>query len=278
MKNPIVEVAGVAVELCETGALEKDIRKRYARFLTDRAADFAITVKPCTGHDPDAMPTLTRVAPDRYTVVYGGLRGTLDLASRRGEAEVPDSVYVVDSLLRISMTLLLLPRRGLLLHSSGVKRGSDVLVCFGPSGVGKTTVAKSVPLGDVLCDEVMALTVSQDGRVTAHGTPFHGELGICAPGSGPLAALCRLHQARDERLTPLSSATATRELLAATLFFCREPDLAEHLLDLAAAVCNGRTFSLEFALTTHVPDYVFAHLRRDADEAQPPTARPPARG
>jgi hypothetical protein len=107
----------------------------------------------------------------------------------------------------------------------------------------------------------MALIAGPDGAVTAHGTPFHGELGICAPGTGPLAALCRLHQAPTARLTRLSTAQATRELLAATLFFCREPDLAERLLDLAAIICNARTFSLEFALTTHVPDFVFEHLR-----------------
>src|SRR5262249_52652202 len=159
---------------------------------------------------------------------------------------VPDSVYVIDSLLRITMSHLLLARRGLLLHSSGVRVGTEVLVCFGPSGVGKTTVARSVPETDVLCDELMALVAQPDGGGLVLGTPVHGELGICAPGSGPLVALCRLRQEREAKFVPLRPALAAREVLAATLFFCRDPELAERLIELAATICTDRTFSLEF--------------------------------
>jgi hypothetical protein len=272
-----LDLAGVPVAVDGLdGGFARDAARRYHRFGSDAAPELRVRVRPAVGdHRPEGTAVVTRSGADRYEMSFGAMRGTVDLQARTVEAELPDSVFVLDSLLRISMTLVLLPRRALLLHSCGVKHGDDALVCFGPSGAGKTTVAKMVRSADVLCDEIMALRVGVDGSVTAHGTPFQGELGICSPGRGPLAALCRLHQTQEPRLSPLSTAAAAREVLAATLFFCNEPDLAEQLLDLAATICIGRTFSLEFALTTHVPDFVFAHLRGNADAPHPKTARPP---
>jgi hypothetical protein len=241
--------------------------RRYERFHSRGEPELRVAVVPkpfdVRGESDETSAQAERLTPSRYAIRYGAVIGEIDVAAGIVHAEVPENVYLLDSLLRISLSLYLLERRAVLLHSSGVLHEGRALVCFGPSGAGKTTVARSVPENRVLCDEVMALYAEPDGSVRAVGTPFHGDYGICTPQEGRLAALCRLRQAPTARLTPLSPGRAARELLNSILFFCPERTLSERLLDLAADICIRRTFSLEFALTTHVPDFVFSHLAHD---------------
>jgi hypothetical protein len=214
---------------------------------------------PDTAHEPEDMPLVVRDGR-RFRIEYGTLTAELDLDQRRGWGNVQSWVYIADSLVRITMTLLALERDALLLHSSGVMLDGRVLVCFGPSGVGKTTVASSVPRAQVLCDEMMLLRTDGD-RVLAHSTPFHGDLGFSRPGAGELHTLVRLHQGEREALTPLTTGAAARTLLNSVLFFCRDEALAERLLELAARVCIDKTVALTFTRETHVPTFIQHHRR-----------------
>lgn len=258
----IIDVGGIRIGLSGMDPpLEAQVRSRYQPFLSDGPADFRLSLT--VRHDAAHAPIDPRVTPEGdgvYAVRYGMLVARLDLASGRGDAEVLPTWYIVDSLLRITTTLLALERGALLVHASGVRVGERVLVCFGPSGVGKTTVARSVERADVLCDEMMM--VWADGR--AAGTPFHGDLPHCAPGAGELMALVRLAHADRDALQPLSTAQAARALLGSVLFFCSDDRLAERLLDLALRISAGRTYSLSFRQETHVPTFVDEHLRRYA--------------
>lgn len=257
-----IDVGGLPMRLSGLDeGLAQAVRARYGRFLTDAAPVFtlALTVLADAPHAP-ADPIVDVTGDRRYRVRYGALEADLDVAGGQGRATVLPTVYLVDSLLRITTTLVALEHDALLLHASGVKLGAEVLVCFGPSGVGKTTTARSVPREDVLCDEMML--VRADGA--AAGTPFHGDLDFCQPGSGPALALVRLHQAPGEALEPLQGARAARALLGSVLFFAQDEALSARVLDLALRICPGRTYHLAFTRETHVPTYVHAHLRRDA--------------
>ncbi|MGB0035547.1 MAG: hypothetical protein WBP79_08750, partial [Candidatus Acidiferrales bacterium] len=53
--------------------------------------------------------------------------------------------YALDSLLRILLTMILLPRRGFLLHAATVVREGRAYVFMGRSGAGKSTVASLSP-------------------------------------------------------------------------------------------------------------------------------------
>ena len=272
-----VEVAGVRITLAGLPpSLATAARVRYRSFLAIDDApslSIAVTRTAAAAHAPSGDPLVEHAGERRFFVRYGALTAELDLAAGRGHAELPDSVYVVDSLLRIAMSLLLVERRGLLVHGSSVQLDDGALVCFGPSGAGKTTVARSVPAEAVLCDELTALY--HDGaKVVAAGTPFHGDLAICSPRVLPLRALCRLRQSDHEELTPLGSATAVRELLAATLFFCGDEELVAHLLDVAIAIVKGRTTVLQFRLQTDVLQLVRNHLSDHTFSSDPAPARP----
>jgi len=257
-----VGIGGVKVGLGGVpGALGARVRRRYAPFLERGAPDLVLELS-CGkdgAHRPTEMPLVERTGPRTFSIQYGTLAAELDLAAGRGRAEIPSSIWVVDSLLRMTFGLLLLERGGLLLHASGVLVGRRALVCFGPSGVGKTTIARSVPREQVMCDEMIAL-VPQGAGVRAYGTPFHGDYRICAPLTAPLAALVRLVQGSTDELASLSPAAAAQALLNSMLFFCRDDRVAEAALSAAIAVCTPGAFRLTFRRGTHVPSYIRARF------------------
>jgi hypothetical protein len=245
-------------------ALEREARDRWQRFVTDEEPEFELEIRPAPegAHLPPEMPLVVRDGR-RYRVEYGLLTAELDLEAGRGWGTVLPTVYIADSLVRITTTLLALERNSILVHSSGVQLDGKVLVCFGPSGVGKTTVASSVPRSEVLCDEMILLRCEGD-RVFAHSTPFHGDLGFSQPGQGELHTLVRLKHGASDNLVPLSAGAAARALLNSVLFFCQDEELAERLIDVVTRVCIGRTVALTFRRETHVPTFIQRNLRRDS--------------
>jgi hypothetical protein len=257
-----IGVGGVKVGLSGVpSALAARVRRRYAQFLAGGTPDLVMELACGKDgeHRPTEMPLVERTGAHTYSIQYGTLAAELDLAAGQARAEIPSSIWVVDSLLRMTFGLLLLERGGLLLHSSGVLCGKRALVCFGPSGVGKTTIARSVSRAEVMCDEMIAL-VPDGSRIRAYGTPFHGDYRICAPLTAPLGALVRLVQGSTDELSPLSPAAAAQALLNSMLFFCRDDRLAEAALSAAIAVCTPGAFRLTFQRGTHVPSYIRAKL------------------
>lgn len=263
--NLTVDIGGLRIALDGLGPFEAESRERYRRFFVDGAGhpDLALTIEtdPSRSQEPPDAPRVERRGEGRYAIEYGALTAEIDLVAGCGRARLASAIHRVDvdSLLRISTTLLALERDALVVHSSGVRvsRGGApwALVCFGPSGAGKTTVARSVDPSDVLCDEMILLRADGD-RVTASGTPFHGELPVCGPGTLPVPALVQLRQGKTNTLARLSDARAAQALLGSVLFFCRDEAIAERMLGLALRICAGRTYTLTFQRDTHVPTFV----------------------
>jgi hypothetical protein len=257
-----IGIGGLTIRLQGLGAVAPSARRRYARFLVENEPDLTLQLRMTRDgeHRPAGMPDVTREGTG-YRIVYGTLDASFDGSS--GQATLAPSIWLVDSLLRIVVGLMLAERGGLLVHGSGVMIGEEALVCFGPSGVGKTTVARSVARGAVLCDEMIAIA---GGR--AFGTPFHGDYAFCTPRSAPLAAVVRLVQGSIDQLDALSPAVAAQSLLGSTLFFCRDEALAESLLTTALAVCTRRAYRLTFQRGTHVPTFVSQRLAAPGSFAQ----------
>lgn len=252
----IVEVAGIRVRLNVAHAtLDEAVQHRYAAFRAEGEPDLVWDVQVRDReHSIAAEPVVEHGGGLRYALRYGAVEADLDLAARAGVLRVPDNVLYVDAAFRITLTLLLLERGGLLMHACGFVRGGRGFVLFGPSGAGKTTVSRMVPPEQVLSDEVVAITLGDSG-VTAHGTPFYGDLGISNPGSAPAATLARLHHG-DDRLENLSPASATSAILNSTMFFCHSPHVTERVIDVASRVALHGVRSLTFRKETHVPSWI----------------------
>lgn len=115
---------------------------------------------------------------------------------------------------RIGMETLLLQHSGLLLHASLIKYRDKALAFSGPSGVGKSTQAEiwRTYLGaDILNGDRAILRKGAD-RWVAYGSPYAGTSGIYKNDSAPLAAIVLLRQAKENRLTPLTSSEAFRHI------------------------------------------------------------------
>lgn len=146
--------------------------------------------------------------------------------------------YALDSLLRILMSWVLLPRFGFLLHAATVIRGGRAYVCTGRSGAGKSTLASLSPAGSVLTDEISLLR-REDGVWRAYGTPFWGEFRAEGKNiSAPVAGIFSLTKARENELKPLRAAELLRALLPNTLFFSTARDANSRLLEILAGAAS----------------------------------------
>jgi hypothetical protein len=155
--------------------------------------------------------------------------------------------YALDSLLRILMSWVLLPRFGFLLHAATVIRGGRTYVCMGQSGAGKSTLASLSPEGSVLTDEI-SLVRRENGVWRAYGTPFWGEFRAEGKNeSAPVAGIFNLVQATENEIKPLRPAELLRKVLPNILFFSRERDANARLLEiLGAAALEIPGYHLEF--------------------------------
>ena len=159
--------------------------------------------------------------------------------------------YALDSLLRILLSWLLLPREGFLLHAATVVRNGHACVLTGRSGAGKSTVASLAPPGSVLTDEISLLR-HEENAWRAYGTPFWGEFRAAGSNhSAPVTGIFVLVKAAENVLWPLPTREALRALLPNVLFFSSDRTANAGLLDLLAAA------------VTQVPCYEL-HFRRDA--------------
>jgi hypothetical protein len=209
----------------EEALLEPAIR-RYREFTHDSENGFPIVLKK-TG--VVLKKTGKRTQEDgEFSYLLDDAR--LILRSQGAEFHGVRHEYALDSLLRILLTMVLLPQRGFLLHGATVVRDGRAYIFFGRSGAGKSTVASLSPEGTVLTDEISLLRYS-DGCWQAHGTPFWGE--FRAAGQNrlvPVAGLYLLKQAAEERLETLDVKQALRALLPCVLFFANEKPAHETLL------------------------------------------------
>jgi hypothetical protein len=118
-----------------------------------------------------------------------------------------------DAALRESLAAELLPRQGLLIHGAAVARKARGLLFFGPSGVGKSTVAAVVG-AEALADELSGVRRLPDGGFALFGTPFwEGD-----DREVPLRALLSLEQAECDEAVPLAPSDLVRALLPQTAF------------------------------------------------------------
>jgi hypothetical protein len=171
---------------------------------------------------------------------------------------------VIENQLRILAAYRLAESGGVLLHSSCVVDDGGAYLFLGPSGAGKTTLARlGVASGrTVLSDDLNAISPQS---LCVAPVPFAGELRSTA-GNGtpyPLRAICRLAQGRVNQAEPLPPALALATALSCAPFVNRDPYRVEALTaGLERIVEKTPQFHLSFNLDESWPE-----LRRCLDQA-----------
>lgn len=216
--------------------LREKARLRYRDFSGAPGNGFQIAL-----NDPCKAPRFPPVFEHRFEQAR--------LRMRQSEVEFCDvrQEYALDSLIRILLTVALVPREGFLLHAASVVRDGRAYVFMGRSGAGKSTVASLSPEGSVLTDEISLLR-RENNLWRAHGTPFWGE--FRAGGNNrnyPVAGIYCLEQARSNRLEPIRPKELLRSMLPCVLFFTPDPRTNRALLNiLMSFVQNTPCFRLHF--------------------------------
>lgn len=132
-----------------------------------------------------------------------------------------------------------LPQFGkMLLHCAYVLHEGKAILFTAPSGTGKSTQATlwQKYCGSVIVNGDRAAIGLENGTVTAYGLPISGTSPDCKNVTAPVAAIVKLSQAKENRVTRLNDMDAARCLLSGTYLpqeFSRDLPV---LFDLAVSI------------------------------------------
>ncbi len=160
-----IEVAGriIGLNIAQeppAGFLER-VRRQYELFLSDKEAEIFVDVQLSKDAPPKYFPNSYVTFKDRFiTIKDSCLLGTLDLTERRGRVNLNpvNPLYPLGTFLKNICTFLLtLEDGGIALHAVGVLKDDEAYIFIGPSGAGKTTVARLSADKVTLSDDLLLI-------------------------------------------------------------------------------------------------------------------------
>jgi hypothetical protein len=221
--------------------LLKRIAHRYRGFIVKNGKDNAQTpciscTFSCRKHSSNLKVKLEKSSNNTWHASRYDFDCTWD--ERGGNAFLWPSLYSFDAMLRVLSSFHHMRHAGLLLHASAVVRNNQAFVFAGPSGNGKTTIARLSRSSKILNDEIISLRIQPDHRVVASGTPFWGEM-----GSGPayktvyrVQSIFFLKKDTSLYAQSIDRAVAVRKLLRCVCLFSTEPGDLQICLDTCSKV------------------------------------------
>jgi hypothetical protein len=239
-----VVIGGTGIRISTTdAAFEQVLRTQYAGFLDSEptaSIELSVDLAAPSLVDPDADIQVRRQG-DRWLMDRGDFHASYNSVTQSATVLQSASRYGLDSVIRIIHSLQLAERSGFLLHAASVIRSERAFLFAGPSGAGKTTIARLAPAdAHLLTDEISYVrrnsgaSAGQDWR--AFGTPFAGDL--ARPGenrNARIGALFLLRHGAENRIEPVKAAAAVQSILRNVLFFAQDPVLVRRLFD---AICE----------------------------------------
>jgi len=245
-----VEIGGTPIELrTDDLNFRRMLEDRYQGFLNPSAAPACRFDVQLSANQRMADEDV-EVSRDgsTWSLRRGDFRAEWDLRRREGIVRMSANPYSIDTVLRITHSLLLAMEGGFQLHASSAIRNRRAFLFAGISGTGKTTTARLAPSdATVLTDEISY--IRQDGQgYRAYGTPFAGELARSgANESAPIQRVCLLKQSKQNRFSPVSKSQAIRSLMRHVLFFAQDSELVERVLDsVVRLVSTVEVMEMEF--------------------------------
>jgi len=250
----VVEIGGLPIRLrSDDPAFIRMIQDRYAGYVSssdDASFEFDVELAPPGTESGDEDVRVTWDS-GRWLMERGDFRAEWNPSTARGRIEQTINPYSLDSVLRIVHTLLLARKGGFLVHASSAIRNGRAFLFSGVSGAGKTTMAKLAPPDAALLTDEISYVTLQDGRYTAVGTPFYGELARVGENlRAPIESVYLLAKGPENKIEPIDGADAVRGLMENILFFARDPEFVKLVFDAALDFVNR----VPIRRLTFVPD------------------------
>lgn len=165
----------------------------------------------------------------------------------------------------------LLKFNGLMLHASAVELNGKAYLFSGPCGMGKSTHTRlwQQLFGEsaqVFNDDKPALRYL-DGKWYAYGTPWCGKDGINQNKKVPLAGICFLRQAEDNKIRQLSQDEAIPRLISQTRRKFWKPESIDLMLqNVEQLVKDIPIFELENKPELAAAQLSYETMRQKAEE------------
>ncbi len=145
--------------------------------------------------------------------------------------------YVLANIFRTVVAYRLLKVPGVLLHSAALVKDGQVFLFAGNSNVGKSTLAQEwTATGQaVLSDDLNAVFLQND-RWLVQAVPFAGRVATSLATALPLAGIFTLAQSSETRVTEVSVAQWSGNVLANTPFVNLDPYRFPQVLDVLGRI------------------------------------------
>ena len=229
-----------------------------------KIADLLVEVPPvgnmpqrCTEYlHPSAEPAQITIRPDRFH------------PEAFPQLSEEDMIYLETGLY---FYYDLMDHNGMMLHASAVEMDGKAYLFSAPCGTGKSTHARiwQKVFGEaaqVFNDDKPALRLV-DGIWYAYGTPWCGKDGINQNKKLPLAGICFLKQAPENRIRRLNSQEAVSRLVSQTLYQFRTARELDRMLSIAdKLVRQVPIFELENRPEPEAARMSFEAMRLAAEE------------
>lgn len=165
----------------------------------------------------------------------------------------------------------LLQHSGMMLHSSAVELNGKAYLFSGNSGAGKSTHTRlwQKVFGEsarVFNDDKPALRLI-DGKWIAYGTPWCGKDGININMSAPLAGICFMKQAQENKIRQLSETEAIQKIFVQTIHRFKQVEDLDKLIPLVGNLVKTiPVFELENRPEPEAAYLSYETMRRAAEE------------
>jgi hypothetical protein len=289
----ILEMAGIRVMLDPIDAVSAEfLRANLRDFIVpeqvlsrahpderqpSRGAPDDVLLHVSVAHTPDdrAAPSsdvdVSAPSPSIRIVRRVDIEGTIDLSRNQGSIVYSGGGPSLLSCLRVFCSLTLASNGGFLMHASSVVSGGRAFLFVGPSGTGKTTIARLGAPRGVLSDEISAVRW-RDGKPWCFPPPFWGEMErVKVAAATPLGCVFFPKQSHEVAIFPSPFPDSLARLLHCAVYFGSDPGLENQLIETCIAVvrsfhCKELRFKEEpsfWRTLDEVQDYA-----REQDEAR----------